>query len=120
MGDAVTELQSPYFSPQPKPSRYRDERYLDFVRSHPCMNPKCRRPAPSQAHHVDAVDGTGISTKPSDLHTVPLCWECHRMVEDGAKIHGICLDMTKEDFLRAICRLMSEAVLKGIFEKGRT
>jgi hypothetical protein len=26
----------------------------------------------------------------------------------------------KEDLLRAICRLLAEAVVKGIFEKGRT
>ena len=109
----MTETQAPYFCPCPKPARYRDERYLDFVRMHPCMNPKCRRPAPSQAHHVDAVEGTGWGTKPSDLYAVPLCWECHRMVEDG---HGICLDMGREDYLRAICRLLAEAVMKGFFQ----
>jgi len=110
----MTETQAPYFNPQPKPTRYENKKYRAFVRSHPCMNPKCGAAPPNHAHHVDAVDGTGIGTKPNDLYQVPLCWKCHRLLEDGL------LMIEKEDLLRAICRLLAEAVVKGIFEKGRT
>lgn len=106
----MTETQAPYFHPCPKSSRYRDDAYLAYVRLHRCMNPQCRRPAPSQAHHVDAVDGTGIGTKPSDLWAVPLCWECHRLVEDGL------LKLDKELYLREICKLLAE---KYRMVKGR-
>ena len=75
----------------PKPTRYRNEKYLAWIRQMPCW---CGELGPSDPHHVN-VDGTGQSTKPSDLFTIPLCRECHYK-----------LDFSKEEAFREVARLL--------------
>ncbi|MFP4104837.1 MAG: DUF968 domain-containing protein [Phycisphaerae bacterium] len=60
---------------------YRSKRYLDWVRDRPCVH--CRRPPPSEAHHVIGLAGGSMGGKAGDQLAVPLCTECHRRLHDG-------------------------------------
>jgi len=76
----------------PKMTRYRNEKYLDWIRKMPCWD--CGRLGPSEPHHV-AVDGTGQGTKPSDLFTLPTCRDCHNR-----------LGFSREEAFREVARLL--------------
>lgn len=52
----------------------RSERYLDFIRSKPCID--CGKPGPSEASH-QSLGYRGTGTRVSDLQTVAKCHECH-------------------------------------------
>lgn len=71
--------------------RVRNERHLSLIRSLPCLI--CFRPAPSEAAHLrygEPARGkppTGISEKPDDKWTLPLCAEHHRTGKDAQ--HGM-------------------------------
>lgn len=56
---------------------YRSEKYLNFIRSHPCL--MCGKP--SRATHQRFLGGGGTSLKPPDSHCLPLCDECHKRQE---------------------------------------
>lgn len=75
----------------PKPKTYHNEKYLAFVREHPCL--VCGKKA--VAHHESGLGiglvGGGTSKKCSDLAAVPLCCRsidehnynaCHQRRED--------------------------------------
>lgn len=66
---------------QPKPTTYRDDAHLAFVRTLRCAVPWCRRPAPSQACH--AIGPRGTSLKVDDTRTFPGCADCHRAIDTG-------------------------------------
>lgn len=58
----------------------RNPKYLDFIRSQPCLrgwSGGCSAGARSEAAHVRFLGGGGVSLKPSDYHTVPLCSKHH-------------------------------------------
>jgi len=62
-------------NPDPKPIIYRDEKYLDWIRTLPCW--VCYQ-TPSEPHHIRKLKwGAGTSIKPHDYVTVPLCRKCH-------------------------------------------
>ena len=54
----------------PKQKRYISERFLEFIRSAPCL--VCSR-TPAEPHHFDKSKGAGGS----DLGCIPLCREHH-------------------------------------------
>lgn len=85
----------------PKPSRYRDKVYLDYIRMRPCC--LCRANPPSRPHHLSFISGTGQGTKPSDLYTVPLCDICHRTVHDKGQM--------KEHFAIVAARMLGEWIM---------
>lgn len=58
----------------PKPSTWRSKKYLDFIRSKPCL--MCGHYAPSMAHH-EGFGSKGMGMKVSDAQTIPLCPVCH-------------------------------------------
>ena len=89
--------------PDPKPIRYRNDKYLDYIRAMPCWG--CGLPGPSDPHHV-SIDGQTMGGKPSDQWTVPLCRKCHRREEDGPWI-------SKEDLYREICKLLGKWIRDG-------
>lgn len=60
-----------------KPSRVIDERYLDYVRTLPCL--LCQG-IPSEAHHIQSRGAGG-----SDRGTVPLCRRHHQQVHRQGK-----------------------------------
>lgn len=71
------------------PSRAgRSWRYLAFIREKPCC--VCKKPGPSDAHHIAPRGQKGMGMKVSDYHTVPLCrkhhddWHRNGFVEIGS------------------------------------
>jgi len=55
----------------------KSEKYLKFVRSLPCCH--CKKPA--EPHHIIGICYMGVmGSKASDLHTMPLCRDCHEEV----------------------------------------
>jgi len=78
----------------PKPARYRNQKYLAWIRKMPCYG--CGAPGPSDPHHVP-VNGTGQATKPSDFFTLPLCRHCH------SDIYNV---FNKEEMFREVARLL--------------
>ncbi len=65
------------FPPFPKLKTYRNKKFLDWVKSKPCL--ACGSVG-VDPHHM-ATGGTGL--KCSDLFCIPLCRKCHTLVEDG-------------------------------------
>uniref|UniRef100_A0A6M3X9L5 Uncharacterized protein n=1 Tax=viral metagenome TaxID=1070528 RepID=A0A6M3X9L5_9ZZZZ len=64
-------------NPQPKLKPYRNENYLDFIRSKPCGI--CHKPPRSEAHHARRICwGAGARQKPHDYVAVSRCPPCHR------------------------------------------
>ena len=62
------------------PKRIRDADHLAYVRSLPCLI--CAR-TPSEPHHLRFAQPRGLSSKPSDEWTVPLCLLHHRALHDA-------------------------------------
>ena len=62
--------------------RVKNDQHLDFIRSLPCVS--CGNDIQTEAAHLRAGNleygkrNTGISEKPSDMFTLPLCGSCHR------------------------------------------
>ena len=55
--------------------------HLRHVRSLPCV--LCGSREHVHAHHVRLTGTCGVSTKPPDHQTVPLCWRCHERAHRG-------------------------------------
>lgn len=64
--------------PIPKPKRYENQAYLDWVRAHPCAS--CGKGGPSDPHHFGRG---GVGTKSDDTWVVPLCRVCHTLQHGG-------------------------------------
>jgi len=62
----------------PKPKTYRSNKYLSFIRQHPCL--MCGNPL-TIAHH-EGLGLNAIGAKPPDSHAVPLCDACHKIYHD--------------------------------------
>lgn len=75
---------NPVFNPQPKPTVWRNEPYRKFVRRKPCLF--CRKPGPSEFHHVRWLELSGTGTKPSDIYGAPACKECHEKDQQNKNI----------------------------------
>lgn len=100
-------------NPQPKTKPTRDNDYLDWLRSQPCI--LCGG-GPCQAAHQRLLSG-GTGSKPDDKHALPCCPACH-MAEHNKGILSAWNDRTyhaftdKQDlreYLEDICgRLHSE------------
>lgn len=52
---------------------YRSRKYLDYIRSIPCLH--CNGPA--EPHHLRELGDGGMALKPPDTQCVPLCREGH-------------------------------------------
>ena len=81
----------------PKPTRERDEEYLEFIRSLPCA--VSGRDAPSEPHHWQKKGHGGRGTKCPDRRAIPLSFELHREIhqigkETFAKKYGIDVEAT--------------------------
>jgi len=59
----------------------RNQRYLEYIRSHPCM--ECGTDVGVIAHHSDP-NNTAMGRKVSDFCTVALCQPCHQRLHDGS------------------------------------
>lgn len=58
---------------RPKTKAFKSDKYLDYIRSLPCLN--CNKPA--EPHHLRELGDGGMGLKPPDTQAVPLCRECH-------------------------------------------
>lgn len=61
--------------PQPKDRTCRDEKYLVWVRTHPCS--ACSTEVGIEAHHQPREKHGAVGMKCSDMRTIPLCVRCH-------------------------------------------
>lgn len=74
-------------TPQPKPIRERDSKYLAWIRSLPCLllNPKIDNTFLTQAHHVLPKGQGKTGSKTDDRRAVPLCDICHRQYHNWGR-----------------------------------
>ncbi len=92
---------------QPKPQTYRNKKYLDWIKTKPCV--ACGAPA-DDPHHM-TVAGTGV--RGSDYFTLPCCrahhddMQLHRWMILEVKWH-----FTKADAWRRVAELMQEYLLQ--------
>jgi len=63
----------------PKPKTFRSDKYLVFIREHPCL--VCGNPR-TVAHH-EGLGKNIMGGKPPDSHAVPLCSACHSEYHNG-------------------------------------
>jgi len=70
-------------NPHPKPHTDRDPKYLAWLRTQPCANPRCQMSA-YPADIVPTHKGGGMALKGSDLQSLPLCFYCHAEEHRGA------------------------------------
>ena len=88
-------------TPKPKTKAYRSKKYLDFIRSKPCL--VCGRKA--EAHHIGIGDG-GVGLKSSDMATIPLCRFCHT----GTHLIGAKTFFAAYDLKKAIIGYLTEYI----------
>jgi hypothetical protein len=93
----------------PKSKTFRSPKYLDFIRSKPCL--MCGSPAPSDPHHERLGEG-GMGLKAPDTHALPLCRECHGRRHIGTGFVGFI------DIRRVIVDYLTEYI--GKIENART
>lgn len=75
----------PYHSPQPKPKTNRDKKYLEWLKTQPCV--KCKRVAiPKCLDIVATHSGGGMAIKGDDSNALPLCVVCHYTEHTGIKM----------------------------------
>ena len=67
-------LNNPMIQPHPKPKNLRSKKYLDFIKSKPCI--WCGR-SEAEPHHERRFSDGGTGLKPSDIYAVPVCRVCH-------------------------------------------
>ena len=85
------------FNPMPKTGVMRDDKYLKFITTHPCMIPGCnvlnRNPEDGLIayHHYKGLRGGGMAVKPPDYHAIPLCDEHHTLCHSQG-MSFFCLD----------------------------
>lgn len=83
----------------PKPMR--SASYMRYVREHPCC--RCETTQSIEAHHFGEH---GMSVKPDDFRTVPLCTTCHREFHDAGVLRPLSREGTEELFLDAQAELL--------------
>jgi hypothetical protein len=88
-------------TPYPKAKTLRSKEYLAFIRTHPCCN--CGHSAPSEPHHVRFGGNAGTSLKPPDTHTIPVCRDCHDLMQE---YRGFDLEIA----LKTMVKMLSEYV----------
>lgn len=92
----------------PKPKRYQNEAYLDYVRSQPCCS--CLKNAPSDPHHISWIDGTRGDGTADDTFCVPMCRICHTLEHGG---NG----MERLEIAKAMVRLLANYI-KEVKDEG--
>ena len=87
-----------------KPKTFRSEGYLEFIRTHPCL--ECGDPK-TVAHH-ESLGQNMMGGKPPDTHAVPLCVACHDM-----RHHIGAENFWSRDVRMAIIQLLTEYLQNG-------
>ncbi len=71
-------------NPQPKPKTNRDEKYLEWLKTQPCLG--CRQPKTPDFDITYAHKGGGMALKGPDNEALPLCTGvngCHEVEHQG-------------------------------------
>ena len=58
----------------------KDPKYLEFVRTLPCIF--CYDPN-AEPHHIIGIGMGAMGSKAYDIHTMPLCRECHQLTHEA-------------------------------------
>lgn len=71
-------------------------------------------------HHLDGVGGRGVGTKVTDLATIIVCHNCHRLLEEPSPgeadaLHRFGAAMTQQ-LLRALVETQAQLVGAGIIK----
>ncbi len=61
----------------PKTITVRDKKYLDWLKTQPCANPRCNASWGTGINVVPAHSGGGMAIKGDDSQALPLCFFCH-------------------------------------------
>ena len=80
--------------------------HLRHIRSLPCV--LCGSRERIHAHHVRLRGTCGVSSKPPDHQTVPLCWRCHTRVHHGYR------GDERERVLEALAMLQGEILAMAL------
>ena len=87
--------QPEYYNPNPKPKTHRDKKYLDWLRSQPCVG--CDQPKSDEFDIVYTHKGGGMAIKGDDREALPLCTFCHETEHRAPKTFWITVRfMTKK------------------------
>ena len=99
-----------------KTKTYRNEKYLNFIRSKPCLICGGR----SQAHHVRRQYwGSGVSQKSHDYCTIPLCYACHSPeAEKELNVERIIIDNIME-YIERERKVKDAAKIRKAIEKAQ-
>lgn len=66
----------PKFNPDPKPKKYRNQKYLDWIKGQTCLVPECNEKSePCHVRHPHWGAGAGL--KPHDYVAIQLCRSHH-------------------------------------------
>lgn len=80
----------------------------------------CSPPDTNVMHHLDGVGGRGVSTKVTDLATIIVCHNCHRLLEtpspgESDALHRFGAAVAVQ-LLRALVETQAQLVGAGIIE----
>lgn len=94
-----------------KQNKWRNKKYLDFVRSLPCA--VCGAPA-DHAHHLIGVGGMGgMGTTAPDYTAIPACGGCHKRIHETPEMWPAQWEM--------IVNTLGKAIDEGTLDvKGRS
>lgn len=107
--EAVPVTERPDLNAVPRaPAPARDETYLEFVRSHPCMSCGSRRLV--EAHHWARV--RALAKKVDDYRTVALCHDCHDEFHATGSLKAWTAKQTRVVFLMAQNELLVEWAIR--------
>jgi len=73
----------------------------------------CSPPDTNVMHHLDGVGGRGVSTKVTDLATIIVCHNCHRLLETPLQMPRTTVAV---QMLRALVETQAQLVGAGIIE----
>ena len=80
----------------------RDENYLDYLRTRPCIC--CGIMNRSEAHHVKIKELVAMGKKTPDWTAVPLCHDCHMNVAHGTGFEDVMKWLPVD--IKTACRIM--------------
>ena len=70
----MSDIYTQVYNPQPKPEKYTNKDYLDFIDTLPCL--VCGKPS-THCHVRKLYWGAGTGIKSHDYCAIPLCLEDH-------------------------------------------
>jgi hypothetical protein len=85
--------------------RHKNNKYLAWIREQPCYH--CGKQNQSEPHHIIGISGSGMGIKADDIHTMPLCRQCHDDVHE-------CQNNFLHQQIRWLCKAQNKAQEEGM------